>query len=177
MPPDRQPRQAQMIAVPKLRAGQREAEEGAQKLIVGDHGRSLLRRKRNDPAGSLRWLRRLPCGWHQIPRTFPSGPSTTVSRPSPGWQSPIFVARLPRVAALYRVDDFLNSRLLGCLDLRRGCGFGWRFVAKDLSAKRDALVANKDAGPGDELPDLVLVLPAKRALPLDLSGHAANIGR
>src|SRR6266851_7735547 len=172
MPPDRQPCQAQMIAVSKLRAGQREAEEGAQKLIVGEHGLHGLLRKRNDPAGSLRWLRRLPCGWHQIPRTFPSGPSTTVSRPSLGWQSPIFVARLRLVAVPYRVDDFLHSRLA----LGDG-GFGRLWVLlKDLGAQRDTLVANKDAGARDK-PDLVLALAAKGALPLDLSGHAANIGR
>jgi hypothetical protein len=44
---------------------------------------------------------------------------------------------------------------------------------KDLIAQLDALVTNKDAGSGDELPDLMLALPAKGAP--DLSGHAVNI--
>jgi hypothetical protein len=86
-----------VIAVSKLRAGQREAEEGAEKLIVVDQGESLL--KRSDPAGSPRGLQRLPCGWCQIPRAFPSGPCTTVSPHLIGWQAPIFVARLRRVSA------------------------------------------------------------------------------
>ena len=74
MTSDRKPREAQVVTMPELGVGQGETEEGAQKFIVGSHGRKGLLRKRNDPAGSLRWLRRLPCGWCQIPRTFPSGP-------------------------------------------------------------------------------------------------------
>ena len=45
----------------------------------------------------------------------------------------------------------------------------------DLVAQLDALVADKDTGPVDELPDLVLALPAKAATQLNLSGHATNI--
>src|ERR1700730_14619193 len=82
----------------EFRVGQGQAKKGAQKLIVGGHwGRSLLR-KRIDPDGSPRWLRRLPCGWCQIPRTFPSGPSANVTRASRRWQSLKFVAWLRRVA-------------------------------------------------------------------------------
>ncbi len=78
LPPNRQPREAQMIAVSELRAGRRQAEKGMQELDVRDHGWDSSSEKRIDPAGSLRWLRRLPCGWCQIPRTFPSGPFTNV---------------------------------------------------------------------------------------------------
>jgi hypothetical protein len=91
VPPDHEPGEAQVVAVMELRVGQGQAEEGAQKLIVWGHGdqlvsfltaalrdgRSLLR-KRIDPDGSPRWLRRLPCGWCQIPRTFPFGAVTNV---------------------------------------------------------------------------------------------------
>ena len=55
-------------------------------------------RKRNDPAGSPLGLRLLPCGWCQIPRTFPSGPLPTVSRRPKSWQSPTFVAWLRQIA-------------------------------------------------------------------------------
>jgi hypothetical protein len=56
-----QPGQPQVVAVMELRAGQLGAEEGVQERIVGEHWRIHLR-KRNDPAGPPRWLRRLPCG-------------------------------------------------------------------------------------------------------------------
>jgi hypothetical protein len=52
---------------------------------------------------------------------------------------------------------------------------GRPFLANDLVGQLDALVTDKDAWPGDELPDLVTAFPAKGALLLDLSGHAANI--
>lgn len=55
--------------------------------------------KRNDPNGSPRWLRHSPCGWRQRPRSFPSGPSTTVTRPSWGPQSLKCVAWLRLIAA------------------------------------------------------------------------------
>jgi hypothetical protein len=75
VPADGQPCESQMIAVAELRVGKGQAEKGMQKLVVREHsvrpilaaaparhwGRGLLR-KRIDPAGSLRWLRRLPCG-------------------------------------------------------------------------------------------------------------------
>jgi len=99
VPPDRKPGEAQVVAVMKLGVRQCQIEKGAQKLIVGSYGSKGLLRKRNDPAGSPLGLRLLPCGWCQIPRTFPSGPSTTVSRALKVWQSPILVARLRRVAA------------------------------------------------------------------------------
>jgi hypothetical protein len=87
-----------MIAVAELRAGKGQSEEGVQELIVGEQ-LGKFSRKRIDPGGSLRWLRRLPCGWCQIPRTFPSGPSTNVTPLSRERQSPRFVAWLHRVAA------------------------------------------------------------------------------
>src|SRR4029077_4918946 len=97
--PDGKPREAQVVAVVELGVRQLKGEEGAKKLIVGSHGLMGLLRKRNDPAGSPLGLRLLPCGWCQIPRTFPSGPWTNLSRRTKSWQSPILVARLRRVAA------------------------------------------------------------------------------
>ena len=61
MPANSQPGQPQVVAVMEVRAGQLGAEEGVQERIVGEHCRIHLR-KRNDPAGPPRWLRRLPCG-------------------------------------------------------------------------------------------------------------------
>jgi hypothetical protein len=99
-----------MVAVAELGVGQGQAKEGVEKLFVGEQSISPIlvaaparhggkfSRKRIDPAGSLRWLRHLPCGWCQIPRTFPSGPFTTVTRHLRGRQSPRFVARLRGVA-------------------------------------------------------------------------------
>jgi hypothetical protein len=77
------------------------------------------------------------------------------------------------VAAPYRVDDFLHSCLtLDDIGRRPHGSFGWPFcVAQDRVAQLDAPVANKDAWPGDELPDLVLALPAKGTLRLNLAGH------
>jgi hypothetical protein len=49
------------------------------------------------------------------------------------------------------------------------------FLLKYLVAQLYTLIANKDAGSGYHLPDLVLALAAKAAMPLDLSGHAVNI--
>jgi hypothetical protein len=48
MTPDRKPCEAQMIAVSELRVAQRQAKEGAQKLIVGEHGvQGTFLRKKN----------------------------------------------------------------------------------------------------------------------------------
>jgi hypothetical protein len=53
-----------------------------------------------------------------------------------------------------------------------------RVIAQNLVAKLDAAVTDKDARPGDQLPDLVLVLAAKAATrstpPI---GHTESIGR
>ena len=74
VPPDGEPRETQMIPVAELRVGQGQAKEGVQEVIVGEHSISPFLvaasarhlqsspEKEIDPAGSLRWLRRLPCG-------------------------------------------------------------------------------------------------------------------
>jgi hypothetical protein len=45
---------------------------------------------------------------------------------------------------------------------------------KDFVTQLNALVANENARPGDELLDLVLALPAKGALPLNPPGHRSK---
>jgi len=130
--------------------------------------------QRNGPVGSPRGLRLLPCGWCQIPRTFPSGPLQTVSGFWMGWQSPIFVARLRCVAAhLEEVAEPAGKSQPARVEGTKGWLWCWRriFLMNDLVGKLDALVADKDAGTGDELPNGFLTLPAKRALPLDPLGH------
>jgi hypothetical protein len=135
-------------------------------------------RKRNDPAGSPLRLRRLPCGWCQIPRTFPSGPLITVSRPSWGRQSPIFVARLRRVAVRLKKVAEPTGKVRPALDstANRRRPRGWRALGvNDLVAQLDALVTDENARARNELSNLVLGLTAKVA-PLINSGHAKSIG-
>src|ERR1700674_845158 len=178
MAPDGKPREAQVVTVVELGVGQREGEKGAQKLIVGDHGLKSLLRKRNDPAGSPLRLRLLPCGWCQNPRTFPSGPLITVSRPSWGWQSPIFVARLRRVAVRLKKVADPAGKVRPALDLtaNRRRPRGWRALGvNDLVAQLDALVTDENARARNELSNLVLGLPAKVASLIN-SGHAKSIG-
>jgi hypothetical protein len=137
-----------------------------------------LVRKRNDPAGSPLGLQPLPCGWCQILRTFPSGPSTTVSRPSKGWQSPIWVAWLHRVAVHPKevTEPVRTSPCTRGLALDPSCrGRLVILVVKDLAAQLDALVTDEDARARDELSDLVPALTAKVAS-LIHSGHAKSIG-
>ena len=50
------------------------------------------------------------------------------------------------------------------------------FLADDVQAKFDTLVANEDGGSGDELAHLVLALAAERAVERVLRIAAANLG-
>jgi hypothetical protein len=133
-------------------------------------------RKRNDPAGSPLSLRPLPCGWCQIPRTFPSGPLPTVSRRPKSWQSPIFVAWLRRVGAHLKevAEPAEKARPAGDLTANRRSR-GWRALGVNgFVAQLDALVTDEDARAGDELSDLVTTLTAKVAS-LFHSCHAESI--
>src|SRR5258707_7713718 len=137
-----------------------------------------VRRKRKDPAGSLRCLRRLPCGWCQIPRTFPSGPLINLSRPTKSWQSPILVARLRLVALRLKKVAEPAGKVRPALDLtaNRRRPRSWRPLGvNDLVAQLDALVTDEYARACDKLSDLVLALTAKVAS-LGHPGHAKSIG-
>src|SRR6185437_2655234 len=93
----------------------------------------------------------------------------------------VVIAQRGRIDALVVVVDGHRQRLLGLflpdhvlvqrlLDLLRRWDLGDRFrdlallvLGEDLIAERDTLVADVDRGPGDELTDRVLGLPAERA--------------
>src|SRR6185369_6599172 len=51
-----------------------------------------------------------------------------------------------------------------------------QFIANDLVAQVDAFVADEHRGAGDELLDLVLALPAERAVKRFLAGRAFLVG-
>src|SRR5271157_4656540 len=77
-------------------------------------------------------------------------------------------------------DDVVIEGLADCL---RGRNIVARFrqrrlvfLADDVHAKLDTLVANEDGGPGNELAHLVLALAAERAVERVLRIAAANLG-
>ena len=106
-----------------------------------------------------------------------------------------FSALRAGVDALVVVVDRHRERLLGrllpdhvlvehVLDLlrRRDLGHRLRHLAllvlrEDLVAERDALVADVDGRPGDELPDGVLRLAAERAAQVAVVGHQERYRR
>jgi hypothetical protein len=53
-----------------------------------------------------------------------------------------------------------------------------RVIAENLVAKLDTAITNKNAGAGDQLPDLIPALAAKAATrSIPPIGHAESIGR
>ena len=78
---------------------------------------------------------------------------------------------LPDHVLIERVLDLLWSR-----DLSDRLGDLALFVlGEDLIAERDALVADVDGGPGDELPDRVLRLSAERAAKVFVVRHDISL--
>src|SRR6266511_1020170 len=126
------------------------------------------------------WARSvLPTPVGPMSRIFDLSSSTSASRPPP----------LVRVDALVVVVDRDGQGLLGLLladhvlvqhvlDLRRRRDLGDRLgdlpllvLRQDLVAEGDALVADVDRRPGDELPDRVLRLAAEGAAEVLIVGH------
>jgi hypothetical protein len=71
--------------------------------------------------------------------------------------------------------DLAGHRQVGLGGLRVGA-FGRHFIANDVVAQLDALVADEHAGTGDELLHLVLALAAKGAVQDLLAGSAFFVG-